>query len=189
MRSASMFRGSALAALAVAAVLAGAQARAEEKTAAGIWQTPDDKTGKVGGWITVQEKDGLWEGVVTKSFPKPGDPVNPTCDACEDDRKGKPVLGMTIMKDLKRDGLDYEGGTILDPRDGSEYSVKMHLSPDGQVLTIRGYLGVSLLGRSQDWKRLPEFEMPKEPLPVKAEHPAKAKGEPKKANQKPTPKA
>jgi uncharacterized protein (DUF2147 family) len=188
MRSASVFRASVVAALTAGAVLAGAQARADEKTATGIWQTPDDKTGKVGGWITIHEKDGLFEGAVTKSFPKPGDPVNPTCDACTDDRKGKPVLGMTIMKDLKRDGLDYEGGTILDPRDGSEYSVEMHLSPDGQVLTVRGYLGVSLLGRSQEWKRLPEAEMPKAPVPAKAEHPPKD-AKPIKANQKSTPKA
>ena len=62
-------------------------------------------------------------------------------------------LGMKIMTDLKRDGLQYQGGEILDPGNGRVYRAKMQLSPDGRTLEVRGFIGVSLFGRSQTWFR------------------------------------
>jgi uncharacterized protein (DUF2147 family) len=140
-------------------------AYADQPTVEGIWQQIDNGTGYVGGLISFKEKAGLWEGYIVKMYPKPGDPVDPVCAGCTDDRKDQPVLGLRLIQNAKRDGLSYEGGTILDPRNGSQYSVQLTLAPDNQTLTVRGYLGLTLFGQSQTWKRLSETdpEYPKPP--------------------------
>ena len=67
-----------------------------------------------------------------------------------------PWLGLTIIKSMMRKGLDYENGTILDPRYGTEWKALMNLNPDGQDLTVRGFLGLPTFGKNQYWKRLPD---------------------------------
>jgi len=133
-------------------------ARASEPTIAGVWQQVDPDTGGVGGLIAFSEKGGVWEGHIVKTYPEPGDPPNPTCSRCTDDRKGKPILGLRLIQNAKRSGLKYEGGTILDPRNGSQYTVELTLSPDNHTLTVRGFVGVTLFGQSQQWKRLSESD-------------------------------
>lgn len=135
----------------VAAVLPAAAA----PTIAGTWHTISDVDGKPRGIIRITEAAGRIEGVAAGTL-VPGERMDALCVKCKGERANKPVNGMVVLWNLKRDPKDpltYSGGQVLDPDNGNIYSARVKLSPDGQALTLRGYIGNPMLGRSQTWKR------------------------------------
>src|SRR5438270_13235733 len=117
----------AMAGFAIAAVLAFS-AQAAEPSAAGLWQKVED--GKPVGWFLFVDHAGVFEGVIAKTFPRPSDDPNEICSACTDDRKNAPLLGISFVRDMKRDGLKYEGGNVLKSQDGSIYTPQIAAGSD-----------------------------------------------------------
>lgn len=138
----------------VAAMLLGSAGvvLADDMSPVGVWKTIDDKTGEPKALVTITEKNGEYSGAITKGLGKSDDP-NRVCTACTDERKGQKMLGMQIINGVRKDGDAYDGGKILDPENGMVYSVKLTPTEGGKKMEVRGYLGISMLGRSQTWVR------------------------------------
>jgi uncharacterized protein (DUF2147 family) len=139
----------AAAALGVAAPPAAAQSLASP---VGLWRNIDDATKQPKALIRITEAAGVLTGRIEKILTDKTDAV---CDLCTDDRKGKPVQGMTILTGLKKEGEEWAGGEILDPNNGKVYKAKAKLADNGSKLDVRGFVGIAALGRTQTWIREP----------------------------------
>jgi uncharacterized protein (DUF2147 family) len=129
-------------------------AQAQSATPVGLWKTIDDSSGEPKALVRVaQDGGGTLTGTIEKLFRRPGEEPNPKCDKCEGAKKDQPITGMQILSGLKLDGDEWSGGEILDPNNGKVYKAKARLADGGKKLEVRGFIGVSLLGRTQTWLR------------------------------------
>lgn len=139
--------------LATLTVLFTTNALAQAPSAVGRWTTIDDETKKPKSVITIYEENGKLFGKIEQLFREPNEEQNPVCDKCEGALKNQPILGMVILRDLKKDDDEWSGGTILDPANGKTYKCKIAVEDGGKKLKVRGYMGMSLFGRTQHWVR------------------------------------
>jgi uncharacterized protein (DUF2147 family) len=137
--------------LTAAAALISSAAWADNASPVGLWRNVDDASGKPRALIRITEANGALQGKIEKVFLAPNE--SPTCAKCEGALKNAPVIGLMILSGLKKDGAEYTDGQILDPDSGKVYSSKIRPTDGGKKLNVRGYIGVSMLGRSQIWLR------------------------------------
>ena len=117
----------------------------------GTWKTIDDETGKEKSYVEIYEKDGKLYGKVSKILTKGKEDAK--CDKCSGALKNKPIQNMVILYDLKKSGNEWTGGKILDPNSGKEYKATVKLNGKDK-LDVRGYVGISLVGRTQTWVKV-----------------------------------
>ena len=137
--------------LSIAALHAAPASATEPASPIGLWKTIDDKTGSPRAIVRIYEQDGKLFGRIERSF-TPG-AENRVCGLCKDERKDQPIIGLIIIRNIRSKDGEYAGGDILDPDTGTLYRCKFHLDQNGSRLIVRGYIGISLLGRSQTWQR------------------------------------
>lgn len=143
----------ALAAVLLCAAAGLAPIAAAQDSPVGRWRTIDDATGKPRSVVAIADEGDTLSGRIESLVRAPGEDPDPACDKCSGPRKGQPIRGMRILWDVRRNGAQWDGGRILDPESGKVYSVKLRLLDGGRRLEVRGYLGFSLLGRTQVWTR------------------------------------
>lgn len=137
----------------VAATMMHSTAWAQSTSPIGLWKSIDDRTGKPTAIIRITEIEGRFQGRIEKVFPEPGESANPVCSECKGELRDQPVVGMTILTELRHIGDEYTEGQILDPDSGKLYRCTARLLDGGNRLNIRGYIGIPLLGRTQVWLR------------------------------------
>jgi uncharacterized protein (DUF2147 family) len=124
---------------------------AQSQSVLGKWKTVDDETGEAKSIVEVYEKGGKIYGKVVEILRT--EHKKDVCSKCEGADKNKPILGMVIISGLKKEDSEYNGGTVLDPQNGKKYKCYITLeSPD--KLKLRGYIGLSIMGRTQYWTRV-----------------------------------
>lgn len=122
----------------------------------GLWQQIDDKTGSPKALIEIREtENGSFAGKIIRVTPRVGYTPQKNCNQCPAPYTNQPILGMDVLTGLKHvEGTNrYEKGRVIDPLAGKVYDARMRLNANGKRLTLRAYMGVSALGRSQTWIR------------------------------------
>lgn len=128
---------------------------AELNSPVGYWKTIDDITGKPKSIVQISKRsDNTLMGTVVRIFPKVGDDQTKLCTACKGQLHNQPIVGMTILSGLKPKNNQWTNGHIIDPANGKVYKCALHTLDAGKHLSIRGYIGLPLLGRSQTWERV-----------------------------------
>ena len=115
----------------------------------GEWETFDDLTGDKLSVVEIYNINDIYFGKIIHLFE---DPLDSVCDQCKDDNYKKPIIGLVIIKNLIKDDDEYNEGTILDPNNGKSYKCYLELIGNNK-LKLRGYIGFSILGRTQYWQR------------------------------------
>ncbi len=146
-------RRSFLPTLSVLWLFLSAMILAEDSSPVGLWKTIDDKTHMPRGTVRIYEENGEYFGKIESSF----NPAERTkkCSKCPGDRRDQPIIGLVILRGMMKRGSEYSGGEILDPETGEVYKCVLRLSGDGDMLLVRGYFVVPLVGRTQVWMREP----------------------------------
>ena len=141
--------------LAMLALLSACGAVLAQATPVGVWKSIDDKTKAERSQVRISESGGVLSGRIEKLLATDAKP-DAKCDKCEDDRKDKPIVGMEIIRGVKKAEAEntWEGGTILDPAEGKVYKVRLQIADGGKKLEVRGYVGTPMLGRTQTWVRV-----------------------------------
>ncbi len=124
--------------------------QAQSSSPVGVWKTIDDETGEAKSHVEIFEEDGKLYGKIVKLLQASEDT---TCDKCPDDKKDQPLIGMVVMWDLETYKDYWSYGEIMDPANGKTYKCSVWLQ-DNNTLKVRGYIGVSLMGRNQQWFRI-----------------------------------
>ena len=145
-------------ALLAGSLLATGPAMAATDTPVGSWKTIDDATHQAKSIVEITEENGQLLGKIVKLLNRSPEDIardgeHPVCTKCAGPRKNRPLVGMTIMWGVSRDGDKWGGGKILDPKNGKTYKVSLAVTNGGQSLDVHGYIGFSLLGRTQTWQR------------------------------------
>ena len=128
---------------------------AQGNTPVGLWETIDDESNEPSSYVRIWVDNGELIGQVEKLIRKPGEQSDQKCTQCTGDKKDQPILGMTIISGLRQEGEVWAGGHILDPDNGTVYKCRIKVEDGGRKLEVRGYVGFSLIGRSQTWHRKP----------------------------------
>lgn len=145
-------RSTALLVLALALPFAAPAWASDSTSPVGTWTTIDDTTQKPKSVVEISESNGELSGKVLQVLQSDQGP-HPLCTKCTGDLKDKRIEGLQIISGLKKEGDAWQGGKILDPKSGKVYDCKIHLTDGGQKLEVRGFKGISLLGRTQVWER------------------------------------
>jgi uncharacterized protein (DUF2147 family) len=133
--------------------LAALDAVAQSAAPAGLWQTVNER-GEREALVRIVEVAGELRGNVVEVYSPPAPSAQPLCEACSGALRNQPIVGMEILRGLRWDGERYSGGEILDPDEGRAYRCTLRLLQGGERLEVRGYVGISLFGRSQVWLRV-----------------------------------
>lgn len=147
-------------AIAISPLFVAGTAVAANDTPVGMWKTIDDQTGQAKSIVQITDNNGELRAHIVKLLNRDPEDIArdgtvALCKKCDGERKDKPVEGMNIMWGVHQDDDAWDGGKIINPKDGKIYKVKLTMLDGGQKLNVRGYIGFSWVGKTQVWERQP----------------------------------